>query len=133
MGDRCPTCVGVLAKPSPRTFGGWVFHSEDAPSLQSLVIDSQEEWHTFQSKLPKKQPTKRQPAPDNDDPLIGLALPDFNKEVLVVAVHGQTISHPPLLRSIETNGKSRLVFRPRRHNYGRPTVRMGHVHRCPSA
>jgi hypothetical protein len=95
--------VGTVADlpdaDSPRLYRGHLLQGAIGPA--SRVIDTPEALAEFVSCLPPDLPSKRQPAPANPDPLRlpGFQL-DFAKEVLVVAVHLDTVSAFPEYRGV---------------------------------
>lgn len=110
----------------PRQFTGWIFTHEgledSAPESGFRIIDNEEAMAEFRKKIPKTKPSKKQPAPANDDPLLGKVRLDFAEQRLVLVWRGETISSHPTLVSVEQNSKAKVfkVFLPEPPPEARP-------------
>ncbi len=91
----------------PVQAGQWIMYDEPEPT--HYVIRDQESFDRFRRMIPEEVPSKKRPAPDNDDPWLKQR-PDFSKEMLVVVARGGTISsHPKLVRQEELKDGVKLV------------------------
>ena len=85
-----------------KQFSGWVSTQEgplgNGPPSGYEIISDRKALSAFQKRIPKKRPSKKHPAPKNEDPLLSEKPIDFSKERLVVVWRDQTISaHPRLI------------------------------------
>ena len=77
----------------PRVLNGFVLQEKGGAFDQ--VIGSEEQFRTFVAAIPSTLPDKRRADRPNPDPLRGDFRIDFSKQVLVVAVHRDTLSAFP--------------------------------------
>lgn len=99
-------CVlAPLAAQEPTSqYKGWVYHGESHPSPEHILIDSDKDLDGFRERIPQNRPTKKQPAPANNDPLLKHGEVDFSKHVLFVVTRNQTISAYPEFLGTEDSG-----------------------------
>jgi hypothetical protein len=92
-----------LASPAepPEQFKGWVYFEENNRSPHFQILDNQEDLEQFRKRIPKQIPSKKKPAPPNEDPLLESGRIDFQKNILLVVTRGQTLSAYPVLENIE--------------------------------
>lgn len=102
-------CAFAVAEPTH--YGGWIFYEEEQSSPQVLIIESADEFAKFQARLPERKPSKRQPAPANEDPLRTVENFDFASSRLVVVARSRTISaYPQHVDTTEKKGKVVIRF-----------------------
>ncbi len=93
----------LLADETPRVLGGYLLQENSAAVDQ--VITSKEELAKFAACIPATLPQKRGPEPPNPDPLRGDFTVDFEKEILVIAVHRDTLSAFPNFLGTSMDGE----------------------------
>lgn len=78
-------------------------------SIPPRFIRSESELESFREMIPKKEITKRAPAPDSDDPLLKPVDVDFSKEMIVVAFRIDTMYVHPKLDNVRAEGDKLLI------------------------
>jgi hypothetical protein len=102
-------CVAQEASPeADSTMTGYLVETAITP--ESYLISNSGELQSFVSMLSKVKPFKTLPAPPNPDPFLTGYTPNFEEDILVVAIGQDRISDPPVFRGVETlDDGTRLV------------------------
>ncbi len=110
----------LLAQEAPRTVRGYVLQERE--SAVDQLITSKEELAKFLACIPENLADKRGRKRPNPDPLRGAFVIDFQKDVLVIAVHRDTLSAYPnyLGRSSGKKGASARFEIPERPPEAKP-------------
>ncbi len=95
---------------------GFFLHGEPGPGQKAspetstfLVIENERQFADFVGSLPDEVPSMKEPAPANPDPLRKGYEIDFSKNVLVVAIHRDTISAFPVYKGVQSTKGARVV------------------------
>ena len=100
-------CVSGSAQEEQ--FQGWVYFDEGDPSPHYQVITERSAMDSFRKRIPHNRPTKKQPAPPNDDPLRTRQI-DFEQQSLIVVTRDETLSAYPELKDL-TESETETVIR----------------------
>lgn len=94
------------SQEAPRVLGGYIL--QEKSSAVDQVITTREQLAEFVACISPTLPDKRHPDRPNPDPLRGEFSIDFDKEILAIAVHRDTISAFPIFlgRSMDGEGIS---------------------------
>ena len=93
-----------------RILKGWVFFDEEKASPEVLIIEDLDSFRKFQKQLPERKPSKKQPAPENEDPFRKLDAVDFATERVVIVSRSQTISAHPIYLATDTQSDQVVVW-----------------------
>lgn len=119
-------CLAGGAEETP--FQGWVYFEEGDPSPYIQTITDRAALDEFRGRIPEYRPTKKKPAPTNDDPLRTREI-DLGEQTLVVVSRNHTISaYPEFVGQEEADAETLLKFRlpeppPEARPYGWGTYR----------
>jgi len=84
--------VDVIVEAS---YAGWAWVDDSDPTAFSIT--TQAELDGFLERIPERVPSKRQPAPVNQDALRDAPAPDFSSHMLVIATRDSMYVGPEIL------------------------------------
>ena len=99
----------ISASAQEEQFQGWIYFDDVAPSPHYQVITEQSAMDKFRKRIPENRPTKRHPAPPNDDPLRTRQI-DFEQQSLIVVTRDETLSAYPEFKD-KTESEAVTVIR----------------------
>lgn len=88
---------------APQVMQGYIFQTMTTP--ESYLIANGEELKAFVATLPPYTPYKVLPAPVNNDPFLHGFSPDFENEVLVIAVGHDRITNNPIFMGLANSSQ----------------------------
>ena len=94
-------CLSAALAEPPVQYKGWVYYETSDPSPHYQIVDNEKALDEFRQRIPKKRPTKKHPAPPNEDPLLQEGALDFQKNLLIVVMRDETISAYPEFKSVQ--------------------------------
>ena len=100
--------VCISGSAQEEHFKGWVYFKEGDPSPHYEVITERSALDKFIERIPEKRPTKRHPAPPNDDPLRTIQI-DFEQQSLIVVTRDETLSAYPELKDTTDSGPETVI------------------------
>jgi hypothetical protein len=109
--EKQAASVSTASLPLPERWEGIIWTRYDPQTLQaaapeSLIIRDEAAYQALIERIPRYQIGKSEPVPPSKDPLLRRPPLDFTREMLLVAIRGDSMYVPPRIENIESSAQT---------------------------